>query len=243
MRVLIYTFLFCLAITPAQAGWKDTLKKLSTDSFLDSKGSGEQSQIARGLQEALQKGVQTAVNQLGAAGGYLNNPSVRIPLPKEARSVEKGLRLVGQGAMVDQFTESMNRAAEKAAPHAKDVFLKAISSMTFSDAQGVLSGPDNAATTYLDKTTRQTLFKKFLPIVKEMTDRYAVTTQYKTLATSANSVSTLWGSKHSLVTDIDSYVTNKGLDGLFAVIAEEEKNIRKNPVARTTKLLKTVFGQ
>lgn len=227
---------------PAYAGWQNNLQNVITNTLTGPDRSSADSQTAQGLKQALEKGVSTAVKQLGAVGGYLDNPSVRIPLPEDAATAADALRLVGRGDMVDQFMESMNRAAEKAAPHAKDVFLDAITAMTFRDARRILSGPSNAATAYLDRTTRDTLFDKFLPIVKQMTDRYNVTSQYKALAASASGIGTMLGSKEPLLTDIDAYVTDKGLDGLFTIMAREEKNIRENPAARTTELLKEVFG-
>jgi hypothetical protein len=227
---------------PAYAGWQNNLQNVITNTLTGPDRSSADSQTAQGLKQALEKGVDVAVKRLGVVGGYLDNPSVRIPLPEDAATAADALRLVGRGDMVDQFMESMNRAAEKAAPHAKDVFLDAITAMTFRDARRILTGPNNAATAYLDRTTRDTLFEKFLPIVKQMTDRYNVTSQYKALAASASGVGTMLGSKDPLLTDIDAYVTDKGLDGLFTIMAQEEKNIRENPAARTTELLKKVFG-
>ncbi len=244
MKKVLCTALLITAVfaCTAHASWKSGLQDVITNTVTGPDRTSADSETASALKQALEKGVNAAVTQLGAVGGYLNDDAVRIPLPEDVETAVNALKLVGQGDKVDQFVESMNRAAEKAAPHAKEIFLESITSMTFSDARRILSGADNAATQYLERTTRDSLFEKFLPIVKNITDSYNVTSQYKSIAAGTSGVSSLLGSKEPLLTDIDSYVTNKGLDGLFSVMAQEEKDIRENPAARTTELLKKIFG-
>ncbi len=196
--------------------------------------------ISRGLKEALGKGVKTAVNSLGRQDGYLGNPRVRIPLPNSIQKLEKGLRFAGQGRAVDEFVASMNNAAEKAVPVAIDVFVDAIMQMTFDDARDILfSGQDDSATQFFRRTSEETLRDKFRPIVEDFTERAGVTQKYKTMAGRAGFAAAFLGKD---ATDLDGYVTQKALDGLFLMIAEEERNIRKNPLGRTTDLLRKVFG-
>lgn len=197
-------------------------------------------EISGGLKEALTKGVRFAVNSLGRQDGFLKNPRVKIPLPKNLQKVEKGLRLAGQGRAVDEFVTSMNRAAEKAVPVAIDVFVDSIKQMTFDDARQILfSGRDDAATQFFKRTSEETLRGKFRPIVEDFTESVGVTQKYKTMIGKYGFAAQLLGQD---ATDIDGYVTQKALDGLFMLVADEERKIRKDPIGRTTSLLKKVFG-
>jgi hypothetical protein len=196
--------------------------------------------IASGLKEALGKGVKFAVNSLGRPNGYLGNPRVKIPLPNSLKKLERGLRVAGQGRAVDEFVASMNNAAEKAVPVAIDVFVDAIKQMTFDDARQILfSGRDDSATMFFRRTSEETLRGKFRPIVEDFTAKTGVTRKYKTMIGRAGFAATLLGKE---ATDLDGYVTQKALDGLFLLVADEEKKIRKNPLGRTTELLRKVFG-
>src|SRR5688500_14374623 len=193
-------------------------------------------EISRGLKEALNKGVRFAVDSLGKQDGYLGDPRVRIPLPRSLQKVERGLRFAGQGRAVDEFVGSMNNAAEKAVPVAIDVFVDAIMQMTFDDARDILfSGQDDSANTFLRRTSEETLREKFRPIVEDFTARAGVTQKYKAMVGRAGFAAAFLGKD---ATDLDGYVTQKALDGLFLMIAEEERNIRKNPLGRTTDLLR-----
>ena len=196
--------------------------------------------IASGLKEALTKGVGSAVKLLGRDNGFLANPRVKIPLPKSLQKLEKSLRFAGQGKAVDEFVGSMNHAAEKAVPVAIDVFVDAIKKMTFEDARSILfSGRDDSATMFFRKTSEEKLREKFRPIVEEFTAKTGVTSSYKAMVGKAGFAAQLLGKD---ATDIDGYVTQKALDGLFLIVADEEKKIRKDPLGRTTNLLRKVFG-
>lgn len=197
-------------------------------------------EITGGLKEALSKGVSTAIKSLGKDDGYLGNPRVRIPLPSSIQKLEKGLRLAGQGKAVDDFIASMNHAAEEAVPVALNVFVEAIKKMTFDDARKILfSGEDDSATRFFRKSSEETLRTKFRPIVEEFTAKTGVTQSYKTMIGKAGFAAQFLGKD---ATDLDGYVTQKALDGLFILVADEEKKIRKDPVGRTTDLLRKVFG-
>lgn len=196
--------------------------------------------ISAGLKEALGKGVKSAINALGKPNGFLLNPRVKIPLPKSLQRLEKGLRVAGQGKSVDAFVASMNNAAEKAVPVAIDVFVDAIKQMSFDDARKILlSGQKDAATQFFRRTSEEILRGKFRPIVEEFTEKTGVTQKYKTMVGKAGFAARLLGQD---ATDLDGYVTQKALDGLFLMVADEEKRIRENPLGRTTALLKKVFG-
>lgn len=238
--------------TSARAGFFDQLKTaLTTDTNSSpvalATGLSED-QIASGLKEALGQGVSNAVMSLGHPDGFLTNLDVKIPLPGKLQSVESVLRLAGQSQLADEFVASMNHAAEQAVPVAAGVFGDAISQMSIADAKGILTSTNDAATEYFKRTTQTNLYAQFLPVVSKATDSVGVTAQYKAMMTrfsSANTLGSLFGSKSKInfdAADIDAYVTTHALDGLFVMIAAEEKNIRANPVARTTDLLQKVFA-
>lgn len=195
-------------------------------------------EIRAGLKEALSKGIQSAIASLGKEDGFLKNLDVKIPLPPELGKIEDTVRTLGQGKKVDEFVTSMNRAGEKAVPHVADIFAEAISKMTIEDAQSILHGPPDAATQYFRKSSGVTISERFLPLVKEATDDVGVTKSYKAMTKKAGPVLQLLNKD----VDLDKYVTTKATDGLFFVLAQEEKKIRENPAERTTDLLKRVFG-
>jgi hypothetical protein len=194
--------------------------------------------IAEGLKQALQIGTGNAVSLTGRVDGYLANEAIKILLPDNLRTLERGLRLVGQGAVVDEFVVSMNRAAERAAPAARSIFVDAIGAMSFDDARRILQGGDTAATQYFKEKTTPQLTTAFTPTVQRAMDEVGVTRRYRELTTSVRSLPI--GGAESF--DLDRYVVGKSLDGLFTVVAEEERKIRTNPSARVTDLLKDVFG-
>lgn len=196
--------------------------------------------ISGGLKEALGKGVSNAIKSLGKEDGFLSNVRVKIPLPKSLQKIEKVVRVAGQGKAVDEFVASMNHAAEKAVPVAAQVFVEAIKKMSFDDARQILfSGKDDSATQFFRRTSEENLREKFRPIVEEFTAKTGVTQKYKSMIGKAGFAARFLGND---ATDLDGYVTQKALDGLFLLIADEEKKIRKNPLGRTTSLLKKVFG-
>ena len=209
-----------------------------------------QNQMVQGLQDALAKGLQQAIARLGHDGGFLTNVNVKIPMPEQMQKVEKALRAMKQDKLADDFVTTMNHAAEQAVPEAGGVFADALKQMTIEDAKSILSGPNDAATQYFQKTTQTNLFAKFYPIVQKATAQTGVTAAYKNIMEKAtvgqglgSLGSVLGGSllgKDAL--NIDAYVTSKAMDGLFKMVAEEEQQIRQNPVARTTDMLQKVFG-
>ena len=209
-------------------------------------GSLSQDQVVSGLKEALQKGVQQAVSSLGHDGGFLTNLNVRIPMPSKLHAVEKTLRFLKEDKLADEFVATMNHAAEQAVPQGVIVFTDAIRAMSIQDAEGILLGPTNAATQYFRRTTETNLYVRFLPVVKRATDQTGVTSAYKRLMEKATQSNALGSFGQALLggesMDLDAYVTEKALDGLFVMIAQEEKRIRENPVARTSELLQKVFG-
>lgn len=199
----------------------------------------DKEKIAAGLKEALQVGTNNSVKRTGQVDGFFKNPSIKIPLPDQIQKSEKILRKVGLGKQLDQFVLSLNRAAEQATPAAKDIFWDAIKKMTFDDAIGIFKGNDTAATDYFKNKTSNQLKTTFAPAIKQATDKTDVTRIYKKLTLEVKKVKII---KLDPV-DIDQYVTIKTLDGLFYVLGEEEKKIRKDPAARVTELLKEVFGK
>ena len=172
------------------------------------------------------------------ANGYYNNPDIKIPLPEEIEKAGKYLRLAGYGPKIDEFEQSMNRAAEQAAPEAKQIFMGAVKDMRIQDAQKILDGPDNAATSYFKDKTYTRLQEIFKPIVTDTMGQVGVTRQFQDINNKLSSIP--FADKASV--DLDQYVTDKSLDGLFFMLAEEEKKIRHDPASRVTDILKKVFG-
>ena len=196
-------------------------------------------EVVAGLKAALEKGTQYAVASLGKDGGYLDNATVRIPMPDSLAWVEKSLRTLGQEQLADDFIASMNHAAEQAVPEAAAIFSDAIQTMTLEDARAILSGPDDAATQYFRTHTETTLAERMRPIISRTTENTGVTSAYKRMLSSAGGMGSMLPGN---VTDIDGYVTQQALDGLFSMVAVEEQRIRENPLARSSDLLKKVFG-
>ena len=194
--------------------------------------------ITAGLKQALEHGTRRAVSTLGQVDGYLKNPPVHIPVPDQLQRAESLLRRVGGGRYADQFVASLNRAAERAAPQAKSIFLDVIQAMTIQDAVGILRGPDDAATKYFRLHSQARLTATFRPLVARATSEVGVTAYYKRFVEKAAAT----GLVDTRDLDLDDYVTRKALDGLFYMIAREEKRIREDPIARTTELLRKVFA-
>lgn len=191
-----------------------------------------------GLKDALTQGAATAIGKLGVENGFLGNDKVKIPLPDAIKRVESGLRLIGMQRQADELVTAMNRAAEQAVPEAKALLTSAVKNMSVQDAKGILSGGETAATDYFRKTTSEQLTQKFLPIVTKATSKVGLAEKYNNLASK--------GSKLGLVdakqANIENYVAQKAMDGLFLMIAEQEKAIRKDPVGTATGMAKKVFG-
>lgn len=195
-------------------------------------------QVASGLKEALIKGITTGSNQASKLDGYFKNPSIKIPFPPDVQRVEDKLRQIGLDDQVDRFVKTLNRGAEEAAKEAKPIFVSAIRGMTIQDAWSILKGDDNAATDYLKRTTSAQLKAKFLPVIQKSLEKTNATKYYGDIVGTYNKIPFV----DKVNPDLDDYATDKAIDGLFLLIAKEEKNIREDPVARTTELLKKVFA-
>ena len=191
-----------------------------------------------GLRAALDKGSQVAVATLGKTDGFFGNQKVKIPLPESLQRAEKLMRSVGMSKYADELILTMNRAAEAAVPEAKKLFVDAVKKMTVQDAKGILTGGDTAGTAYFKRTTSEQLRARFLPIVQKATKKVKLADKYNEYAER--------GAKFGLVkkedANLDSYVTQKALDGLFYMVAEEEKKIRQDPVKAGSDILRKVFG-
>lgn len=194
--------------------------------------------IASGLREALIKGARYAGDELSVKGGFSNNQVIKILFPPEFSSVQKKLKSLGLGFLVDQAVSSFNRAAERASLKSFPIVVSAIKKMTIQDAMNILMGPDNAATEYLKKATTNQLEKEFLPIVTKSASTVEATKYWDKIVSEYNMIPFV----KKLPEDINSYITSETVKGFFHVIEKEEKAIRKNPIQRTTKLLKSVFG-
>jgi len=190
------------------------------------------------LKAALEKGSVAAAANLGRVDGFLGNPKVKIPLPESAQRAEHMLRRVGMGKYADELIVTLNRAAEQAVPEAKAVFVDSVKKMSVQDAKGILTGGDTAGTQYFQRTTRDQLQKRFRPIVEKATARVQLAQKYDQYADKAVTVGMLKKEDANL----DEYVTQKALDGPYLMVAEEEKKIRKDPVATGSAIIKKVFG-
>ena len=195
--------------------------------------------IGAALKEALQVGTANAVKLTGRTDGYFRNDAIKILLPEQLRTLASGLRAVGLGAQVDELVLGMNRAAERAAPRAQAIFWDAIGAMTIDDARSILNGGDTAATQYFRTKTSDPLAASFRPIVEQAMGEVGVTRHYRELFARAQAIPFLKVEAY----DLDRYVVGKALDGLFHVVADEERKIRTNPAARVTDLLREVFGR
>ncbi|MBK4999435.1 DUF4197 domain-containing protein [Pseudomonas sp. S31] len=210
---------------------------LSASAMALSLGDLSQSDASAGLKDALTQGAQLAVKQLSTPGGFSDNPDVRIELPGKLGKAAKAMKMFGQGDKVDALENSMNAAAEAAVPQAQAILVDAVKKMSVADAKGILGGGDDSATQYLDKSSREQIRAKFLPIVKQATDKVGVAQQYNAFAGQAKGLGLIKEDAN-----IENYVTEKALDGLFEMIAKEEQSIRQNPAQAATSLAKKVFG-
>jgi hypothetical protein len=201
-------------------------------------GSLTSDQVVAGLKEALVVGAERSTKSLSAADGFFGNAAIKILMPEEAKKVEKTLRSVGLGRQVDDAVKTMNRAAEDAAKSATPIFVKAVKEMSIQDAMGILKGGHNAATTYLQSKTTTQLTEAFRPVIDQSLQKVEATKYWNTVFTSYNKVS-----REKINPDLPAYVTEKALSGIFFQLAREEEKIRLDPVARTSDILKQVFGK
>lgn len=219
---------------------KDQVDNVSNDGGSSSDQGLSTEQIAKGLKEALQKGAEKAVGSAGQLDGFNTNTLIRIPFPEDAQKVKDAALKLGLNDQVNQFETQLNRAAEQSSKEALNLLAGAITSMSIADAKNILEGEDNAATLYLEEKTSDSLHAKFRPIVKEAIEAVELTKYYEPLAAAYNKVNIF--KKEEIDPDLEQYVLDRALDGLFKLIAAEEKEIRDNPAARITDLLKKVFG-
>lgn len=211
---------------------------LSSPSFALSLAELSQRDAASGLKQALNQGAKAAVAQLGRPGGFSSDPQVRIGLPGKLGKAARTMKLMGMGAQVEQLEASMNQAAEAAVPQAQALLLQAVQNMTLQDAKAILAGPQDSATRYLDKSSREQLRSRFLPIVRQATQQVGLAQQYNAFAGQAAS----FGVIDAQSAQIENYVTEQALNGLFKIIAEQEAGIRRNPAQAAGSLARKVFG-
>ncbi len=242
----IYILLLGLALTSAAfADWgslfddltekgKSLLNQPAGRTTLDNRT------LVAGLKEALEQGTRLAVKQVSQTNGYLNNPKIHIPMPSPLQKVSRLMRNLGLGQLADDFETSLNHAAEKAAPQAREIFVDTIKNMSFQDARNILQGPNDAATRYFEQQTHDKLSRLFKPVIQQSLNDVGATRHYTSLTQKVADLPVV-GQKVDL--NLSDYVTQQALKGLFVMIAEEEKKIRTNPAARTTELLKKVFTQ
>ncbi|WP_247235176.1 DUF4197 domain-containing protein [Telluribacter sp. SYSU D00476] len=202
-------------------------------------GGLSESEIANGLKEALRVGISNGSAEASKTDGYFKNEYIKILFPPDARRVEQRLRQIGLGNEVDRFILSLNRAAEDAAKKSKPIFISAITSMTITDAVGILRGADTSATSYLRRTTNDQLYNAFFPVVDSTLNLNEATRYYADLVNTYNRLPMV----QKVNPDLKQYATQKAIDGLFVLIAEEEKKIRRDPAARVNDILRRVFGQ
>ena len=234
--IILVVTLGLLQLTPAHAQFGDLLQGIKKAVGLG--GGLTEEKIVEGLKEALEIGTRNAVETVSKVGGYYENPKIRIPLPGAVQKAEKLVRAAGYGTQLDAFEMSMNRAAETAAPAAKDIFWDAIKKMKVADARKILQGQDNEATLYFKDKTYDRLGEIFKPMVHNAMSEVGVTKSYQELQKTVQSIPFVG----TWTFDLDEYVKNGALEGLFLMLGEEEKKIRQDPTARVTDLLKEVFG-
>jgi hypothetical protein len=247
-KSIVVTFIVSLLLftSHAYADWGDMLDDLksATKSFVPGaetdSGSLDTNTVISGLKEALSIGSQRAIDNISKTDGFLKNPDIKIPLPPQVEKVGGLMRQFGMSGLADEFETSMNRAAEDAAPQATTIVINAIKAMSIEDAKKILNGPDDAATQYFKEKTSNDLSSLFRPTVESSLDQVGSTRYYNQLS---DQVAALPVVGQNLNVNLPDYVTEQALNGLFTMLAVEEKKIRENPAARTTELLKTVFTQ
>jgi len=238
--VIAILLILMVCVTGASAGlFDDLVKGVEGKSGATAKNEPDTNTTVSGLKEALSIGTNNAVKNVSRVDGYFGNEAIKILMPEKIRKVTEVLSAVGYKKEVDDVVLSMNRAAEKAAPKAVPIFVNAIKHMTFDDAQKILRGGDTAATDFFKEKTSVKLFDEFKPVVTESMDKVGVAQSYKKMTAGYDQVPFM--KKEDV--DLDHYVTNKALDGLYHMVGQEEKKIRTDPAAQVTDLLKKVFGK
>jgi hypothetical protein len=235
-KILVVVIFWAICGTPSQA--QINLGKVLGKVSGNDTGLGE-GEIVQGLKEALNVGISNGSAEASKVDGFFKNELIKIAVPPEAQKVAETLRKMGLGAEVDRFTLSLNRAAEDAAKKSKPIFVKAITSMTVPDALSILKGQDDAATQYLKKTTNDDLFKTFFPVVDSTLNLNKATEYYADIVNKYNQIPLV----KKVNPNLKEYATQKTIDGLYTLIAQEEKKIREDPVARVSDLLKKVFSK
>ncbi len=240
-RILFGVVLASTVSFSAQADWRDWMQQLGKvlGENPQAVSALDQTEVVAGLREALRIGAHNAILQLGKPDGFLSNPQVKVPLPPTLASTEEQLRKLGMGSALDSFSLSLNRAAEQAVPEVADIFSQAIQNLTIQDAMEILNGPNDAATQYFRRSSEESLRQRIGPLVAQATDQVGVTQLYKSMSKQAGPLASMLLGPSG---DLDGFVTDKSLDGLFHVIAGEEERIRSNPAARGSELLRKVFG-
>jgi len=239
-RILLFTTLFSVSVVTLNAqGLLNSVKNPVSGNKSNAGAGLSNDDIVGGLKEALSLGAQKSAGKLSAVDGFFKDAAVKILLPPEAQKVEKTLRSVGMGNLVDNAILSMNRAAEDAAKSAAPIFVNAVKNMSIQDALGILRGSDTSATAYLRKSTSPDLTKAFKPVIDSSLKKTDATKYWKTVFDTYNGLPTTFKKVDS---DLSSYVTQRALSGVFYYVADEEKKIRKDPAAQATDLLKKVFG-
>ncbi|MBF0570472.1 MAG: DUF4197 domain-containing protein [Candidatus Omnitrophica bacterium] len=224
----------------AFAGWmQDQFNKLQSSNIESLKQTPlSQTKIGDGLKEALKVGIDNAIKLTAKTDGFFKNEEIKIPLPEKLQMLDKGLRMVGLGKTVDDFILSMNRAAEASAPQARDIFINSIVGLSFDDAMRIYNGGNTAATEFLKEKTSHQLRDAFLPFIRKSLAQYDVTAKYNDVIGKYRS---LPFSHNVPIPDVEQYVLDKALNGLFLILGQEETKIRTQPAARITSLLKEVF--
>ena len=240
-NLIALSLLAVLTSTSCTAQFPKSLKDAANQVTGTTSGGLTNADVVSGLKEALTKGAEKSVDLASVTDGFWKNDRLRIPFPPEAEKMKTTLNSIGMSSQVEKFELTMNRAAESATKEAVPVFVDAIKGMSVSDGFAILKGGDHAATDYLKEKTTSELTAKFRPIVENATKQVALTNYWAPLASAYNKADMFTGAK-AVDPDLDAYVTQKAIDGLFVLIADEEQKIRQDPLARTTDLLKRVFG-
>jgi hypothetical protein len=235
-RIFVFTLLISMTLT--SCGQKINFGKILDEVAKSTQGGLSQGEIAAGLKEALQVGINLGADKASLTDGYFKNPRIKIPFPEDVKKIETTLRNIGLGGEVDKFVLALNRGAEEAAKEAKPIFISAIRQMTITDAINILKGEKDAATQFLKRTTSTQLAAAFEPSVVKALEKTQASRYYTDLANVYNKVPFVT----KVNPDLKGYATQKAIDGLFLLVADEEAKIRENPLARTTELLRRVFG-
>lgn len=239
MKKILYTSLIALAVSTSACTVADVQRTM--DGVLAGTGTGvpvTKTEVANGLKQALEIGIKNGAAQASQVDGYHKNSLIRIPFPEDVKKVENTLRQIGLGSEVDKFVLTLNRGAEDAAKSAVPIFVSAIKQLTIADAWAILKGDRDAATQYLKRTTSQQLYTAFNPVMVKSLEKTNATRYYADLVNRYNKIPLV----QKVNPDLDDYATQRAIDGLFTLVAQEEAQIRENPVARTTELLRRVFG-